>query len=332
VRYVLPLTKEHCEILEDTMKKDISYRARVRAHSILLSAQGMHINEIAKIYHVNRDTVSAWIKKWENDGVASLHDKPRCGRPQKLTTEEQEIAKHYIKAAPRSLRQVVEQLAQTTAKRVSISSLKRLAKKARLRWKRVRKSLKGRRDPAAFTQCQHELKMLQHQEDQGLIALYYFDASGFSLDPYIPYAWQESGTTIEVPASKSGRLNVLGFLNRQHDFHPFIFEQSINTSVVVACFNAFSKTLAKQTAVVIDNSPLHTSEEFVDHIPRWKKKGLIIKYLPPYCPELNIIEILWRTIKYTWLPFTAYQCLDTLVQALEDILRNYGAKYQITFA
>ena len=84
--------------------------------------------------------------------------------------------------------------------------------------------------------------------------------------------------------------------------------------------------------VVIDNASIHTSEEFADKLPSWKKKGLIIKYLPPYSPELNLIEILWRRIKYTWLPFSAYACLNALSEALETILRHVGSEYQITFA
>jgi len=32
----------------------------------------------------------------------------------------------------------------------------------------------------------------------------------------------------------------------------------------------------------------------------WKKKGLSIFWLPTYSSELNIIEILWRLIKYSW--------------------------------
>ena len=32
----------------------------------------------------------------------------------------------------------------------------------------------------------------------------YFDESGFTLDPSIPYAWQEPGTVIELPAIKGG--------------------------------------------------------------------------------------------------------------------------------
>ena len=66
--------------------------------------------------------------------------------------------------------------------------------------------------------------------------------------------------------------------------------------------------------------------------PHWKKHGLIIKYLSPYSPELNLIEILWRRIKYTWLPFSAYACLNALSEALETILSQVGSEYQITFA
>src|SRR4029434_1403076 len=332
VRYVLPLTEQQRTLLENTMKNDASHRARMRAHGLLLSSEGITIKAIAKIYHVDRDTVSTWIKKWEKHGAKSLHDQPRSGRPTTLNATEKELAQQYIKEEPRSLKQVVERLRQKTAKRLSISSLKRLAKKARLRWKRVRKSLKSLRDPEEFTKCQRELEALQKQEDQGKIDLYYFDESGFTLDPYIPYAWQEPGTVIEIPATKGGRINIVGFMNRKNDLHPYMFEQTINTSVIVACLNDFCQKIKKKTMVVMDNSSIHTSEEFEDYIAQWKKKGLHIKYLIPYAPELNLIEILWRHIKYLWLPFSAYQCMEALREALEHILKDFGSKYQIIFA
>ena len=140
MRYVRPLTEQQRALLESTMKNDASHRARMRAHGLLLSSEGITIKAIAKIYHVDRDTVSTWIKKWEKYGDKSLHEQPRSGRPTRLNTTEKELAKQYIKAEPRSLKNVAERLAQKTAKRLSMSSLKRLAKKARLRWKRVRKS------------------------------------------------------------------------------------------------------------------------------------------------------------------------------------------------
>src|SRR3989440_3900156 len=292
MRYVRPLTEQQRALLESTIKNDASHRARMRAHGLVLSSEGITIKAIAKIYHVDRDTVATWIKKWEKHGEKSLHDQPRSGRPSTLNAAEKELAKQYIKEEPRSLKHVVERLAQKTAKRLSISSLKRLAKKARLRWKRVRKSLKSLRDPIAFAKGQRELEALQKQEDKGKSDLYYFDESGFALDPTIPYAWQEPKSVIELPARRYGRINVLGFMNRQNDLHAYMFEESIHTGVVIACFDAFCHTITKKTVVVVDNASIHRSEAFEDRVPYWKKHGLIIKYLSPYSPELNLIEIL----------------------------------------
>jgi hypothetical protein len=260
------------------------------------------------------------------------HYQPRRGRPTKLTPDEQALAQQYSKEEPHSLTGVVERLAHNTEKRLSLSTRTRLATKARLRWKRVRKSWKSLRDPQACARGQRALAALQTQEDQGKIALDYFDESGFALDPTMPSAWQEPKSVIELPARKYGRINVLGCMNRQNDLHPLMFEGSIHTGVVIACFDTFCQTLTKKTVVVIDHASIHTSEAFEDRLPSWKKKGLIIKYLPPYSPELNLIEILWRRIKYTWLPFSAYACLNALSEALETILSHVGSEYQITFA
>jgi transposase len=89
--------------------------------------------------------------------------------------------------------------------------------------------------------------------------------------------------------------------------------------------------LNKETVVIIDNASIHTSHKFKESKPRWKKKNLNIKYLPTYSPELNLIEILWRFIKYKWLPFSAYLSFDTLVKEVENILKNVGSEWIIDF-
>src|SRR5205823_10864465 len=108
VRYVQPLTDEQRALLEKTMQEDTAFRARSRAHSLLLSAGGTPIHTIAKTSQVPRVTVSAWIKTWEQHGAQSWYDRPRRGRPAQLTPDEQELAKHSITEDPRSLKQVGE--------------------------------------------------------------------------------------------------------------------------------------------------------------------------------------------------------------------------------
>ncbi|MCT7986192.1 transposase, partial [Laspinema sp. A4] len=41
---------------------------------------------------------------------------------------------------------------------------------------------------------------------------------------------------------------------------------------------------------------------------------------PTYSPHLNLIEILWRFIKYEWLNLDAYSCWGSLVNSIETIL------------
>jgi hypothetical protein len=44
------------------------------------------------------------------------------------------------------------------------------------------------------------------------------------------------------------------------------------------------------------------------------------------------VEILWRKIKYEWLPLDAYLNFKTLTASLFEILKGIGSKYRITFA
>jgi len=64
----------------------------------------------------------------------------------------------------------------------------------------------------------------------------------------------------------------------------------------------------------------------------WQERELFIYLLPGYSPELNVIEILWRMIKYHWLPLAAYQSFKLLSKYLIEVLSQIGSKYQINFA
>lgn len=111
-----------------------------------------------------------------------------------------------------------------------------------------------------------------------------------------------------------------------------MFECSINSDVVIACIDKFCATLTQKTVLVVDNSSIHTSNALLDKQEEWKEKGLSLFFLPTYSPELNLIEILWRFIKYQWLEIDAYESWHNLVNAVENIFRDFGKKYIINFA
>jgi len=331
--FVKPLSKEEIISLQEMSKNHPLSWTRMRANAVILSAERVPLQNIANIHGVCRQVVSVWLKKWGKEGLCGLVDKPRQGRPKKLSPSQEKKAIEIVKKSPRSLNKALAEIEKRWGIKLSKSTLKKLCKNAKLSWKRVRKSLRGKRDDKAFYAALNEIKNLVDQCDNGEIDFYYFDESGFTLEPCVPYAWQEKNKQIEIPSSKSIRLNVLGFINRNCHFESYVFEGSVNSEVVVACFDDFAKKLSKKTIVLIDNASTHTSNLFKDNITKWEKENLIIYNIPPYSPELNKIEILWRKIKYEWIDFSAYDSFGSLKNSLNNILANIGIDpdYHIDF-
>lgn len=331
-KYVNPLDGEEIEQLKKMMNTSDSVRARVRAHCVLLSSEGYGVDEIARIYHADRDSVSSWIDKWEQSGVEGLYDKPRSGKPPKLCESEIEVVMELIKEHPHSPKTILAKIFDKIGKTISISTMKRIVRKYGFRWKRMRKSVKSKRDENEFGKAEKEIEQLKEQQMSGEIDLYYFDESGFSTGSCVPYAYQPIGETMTIEAFDRRRLNVAGFMSTDNKLESYCFECNMDTRVVITCFEEFSKTVTKKTIVIPDNSSAHHSEEFQEKIMIWEKKGLFVKYLPKYSPELNLIEILWRFMKYGWLSLIAYLSFESLVNSAEHILKNFGIEYQIDFA
>nr|WP_246556406.1 IS630 family transposase [Desulfonema magnum] len=232
-----------------------------------------------------------------------MYDRPRSGRPCVLTPEDEDHIHQMVEEEPRSVNKIIAVLEDDRGKKVSKSAVRRVIKKKRT-WKRIRKSLRGKRDDEKFEKAQEKIADLEKRRENGEIDVRYFDESGFCPTPCVPYAWQPKGEYIEVPSAAGSRLNVLAFMNKENNFTPFIFEGGgTDADLVIACFDSFSEAISQKTFVIMDNSPVHKSRKFLSCLPEWHKKGLNIKFLPTYSPELNLIEILWRKIKYEWLPF-----------------------------
>ena len=151
--------------------------------------------------------------------------------------------------------------------------------------------------------------------------------------PYIPYAWQKKDERIEINSGRSKNISVLGFLRRDNFFSPYVIEGNVNSELIVTIFNSFIESLPKQrkSVIVIDNAPTHTSRLFESMKPKWKKQNVHTLNLSAYSPELNIIEILWRNIKYDWMPFEAYKSFGALNNSLMHILTNVGKLFTIKF-
>jgi transposase len=308
-------------------------RTRKRAQAILLSARGYTIDQISAILDCHRVTVSRWIDQWQEQGLDGVLENEGQGRKKTFTEEEEQRILEWLKEEPRSANGLLGRIEKELGKKISSATLRRLFKRHGKVWKRVRASLAGKRNEAEFRQCEQEL--IEHMEAAvaGEIDLLYLDQSGFGRSPYIPYAWQDRGATMGVPCREGKRINILGLYSlMQGTLHAEMTDESITHVKVIDFLEKFSKTVTKFTVVVLDNASVHTAKKVSEKLKEWEDRNLYLYYLPTYSPELNLIELVWRKIKYEWLPLSAFESFKSLWNNLSDLIPKIGYEYNINFA
>lgn len=80
--YTIELSDEEREMLEARARKyTLPYRDVVRAQMVLLAAQGLRNDEIARRLNTRREVVSMWRKRFCEEGLSGLEERPRRGKP-----------------------------------------------------------------------------------------------------------------------------------------------------------------------------------------------------------------------------------------------------------
>jgi len=80
--YQIALTSEEKAELESLARRYTApYGAVVRAKVVLFAAQGLSNDEIARRLDLPREKVSKWRKRFWEEGLAGLEDRPREGCP-----------------------------------------------------------------------------------------------------------------------------------------------------------------------------------------------------------------------------------------------------------
>lgn len=163
--------------------------------------------------------------------------------------------------------------------------------------------------------------------------LLYFDGSGFSPNPAVQYGWTPIAQTRAVePLAHRQRVNVLGALHHDGRLISTTQQRPTTREDVIAFFDQIAdQPHLVPRIVVLDNAAIHKGDVMQKQRRRWAKKGLCLYYLPPYSPELNRIEILWKHAKYFWRRFVSVNGADLLAE-IQSVMKGFGSKFTINFA
>ena len=82
--------------IKQLKKKGGDFRTLMRLTALLAYYKKQPIDRIALCFSISIKSLKRWIKRYESNGIDSVHDEARSGRPGRLSPEQQELIKKGI--------------------------------------------------------------------------------------------------------------------------------------------------------------------------------------------------------------------------------------------
>ena len=140
-----------------------------------------------------------------------------------------------------------------------------------------------------------ELQPRLEEARQGQRHVFFMDAAHFVLQPFLGFLWCFARIFIQSPSGRQ-RLNVLGALHATtRQLVTVVNESYINAESVAALLRQLASTFGDlPITIVLDNVRYQHCRMIIDLAAAL---GIELLFLPPYSPNLNLIERLWKFVK-----------------------------------
>jgi transposase len=179
------------------------------------------------------------------------------------------------------------------------------------------KLVPGKADPEkqrAFVECYEELKASKAPEDP----IYFMDATHPHHNPVAGYGWIKRGQDREI-RSNTGRqrLNINGAINTASLQAIVRYDDTINAQSTIQLFRQIEAhhPTAACIYIICDNARYYRSKLISNYLNDSKIKLI---FLPPYAPNLNLIERYWKFFKKKILYGRYYETFSLFKRTCED--------------
>lgn len=156
---------------------------------------------------------------------------------------------------------------------------------------------------------------------EGKRVVYFVDAAHFVLAPFLGILWTLKRIFIKAPTGRQ-RYNVLGAINAiTHKLITVTNETYINALSIVELLEkiALLKKVDVPITIILDNAAYQKCKIVFE---KAEELDIELLYLPPYSPNLNLIERLWKFVKKDCLYSKYYENFHLFKKAIMSCLKQ----------
>lgn len=312
------------------VRKTKSRIEALRCRILLLLHDGRTVSQVATLVDCVRATVYRTVYRYEALGEAAVLDQRTRRQADKMTLIVQAALLSYLDGVPQdygwqrstwTLELIALQLHHDFEVMVSSSTVHRALRNQRCRrgWPRpgLRIPVRGRR------------KVLQKIAARVAAAcaedeVFYQDEADLHLNPKIGATYLKRGQqSIVLTPGKNVKRYIFGALNARTGRITSGVVEHKNAAMFVEFLKYLSTTYrrAARLHLVLDNYIIHKAHVVARYLASLKGR-IVLHFLPPYSPDDNVIERLWKQMHAHVTRNHRHKHIDTLVDAVREFLHN----------
>ena len=269
--------------------------------------QGYTKTEVANILGVAESSVYEWQSKYRAGGLAALSTKITSGRRRGLADKQLLQLYKWICGNPRQVqfdfglwtRKIVRDL---IAREFGISYTSQNVGKIlkmlgfspqRPAWQALERDPERRREWMEET-----FPAIKKRADREGARIYFADEAYSRTDHHAGTIWAPVGQTpvVQHLGAREG-IGMISAISVRGDIHWMVYSEPMNSALFTDYLRYLTEDVEGKIFLVADRATYHTSQEtalwLMDH-----KDRIELFFLPPYSPDLNPDEWVWKNVKH----------------------------------
>jgi len=263
---------------------------------------------IAKILGLDRSTVYGWLARYRRGGWDGLKARPLAGRPPKLSGKMMQwVYETVTRKNPLQLnfafalwtRDMVAKLIKNKfGIKLSVASVGRLLAQLGITCQKPLHRAQERDEALVRRWLEKDYPQIRATARKVGADIYFGDAAHIRSDHHAGRTWGKKGETpiVETTGARHAMSLISAITSRGHMRFMIVGKGGVNADVFIEFLKRLIAGAKRVIFLIVDRGPAHVAKKtkaFVESL----NGSLRLFYLPPYSPDRNPDELVWKHLK-----------------------------------
>jgi transposase len=305
-------------------------RVQRKMEALYLKSQGLAPEDISRLCAISKTTFYRYLHEYRTGGIEKLKEVPFHQRQSQLADYRTSIEATFRQCPPATVAEAGARIEALTGLTRGPTQVRRFIQSLGMKPRKVG-HIPAKADATAqedFKTGQLEPRLAEATSGQRLV--FFMDAAHFVFAPFLGWVWCFERLFVKAPSGRQ-RLNVLAALNATTRELCTVTNLTYITSVTVC---ELLRLLAGAhpgvpITIVLDNARYQRCA-LVQSLAQTLRIELL--FLPPYSPNLNLIERFWKFVKKQCLYSKYYADHHSFQQAILECIAQAPEKHKQALA